>query len=168
MKIKSGLLVTLLASSLAGSAVAADVSAVSGTLLPSFESGFAVSSTDLVNTGQATLGAVSLISGLEEYGSTINELNNGSVFGALTYNNSENSLIPSNGAVVEFSLNTTINQLGYTITSIKSLVSYNLARYNQRYDLSVSVVGSDTFTTITGDGAYTVNRFNTAAVLPEK
>ena len=122
---------------------------------------YGVSTTDLINAGQATLAGITLTSGTARFGSAVGKLNDGSEGGG-GGNNGE-CLAPSDGAVVTVVLNTSGNSAGYDITSIITLTGCadNVTdRISQKYDVAYHVVGGapEAWTTVAGDAGATVVR----------
>ena len=121
---------------------------------------YGVSTTDLINTGQATFSSIAF-SGTANWGSSVGKLNDGSEGGGGA-NNGE-CLAPSDGGVVTVVLDTSVNSFGYDITSIITLTGCadnESDRISQQYDVAYHVAGGapDTWTTLAGDAAATVAR----------
>jgi len=101
------------------------------------------SSTDLVNTGQATFTSLtSTVTPL--FG--LNRVNNG-VAATSTDHSAfwRNTQLPS---TIEFTLNTTVNSYGYDIQTIRSIAGWsgaNITQANQQWELRTRAVGSGTF-----------------------
>ena len=103
------------------------------------------SGTDLVNTGQATLSSAVISSTWFGAGGH----NDGS-----SANNTTNSTFIDNGRLpgtITYTLNTSVNTLGYDITEIRSITGWSensTTHANQDFDVEVSLVGSGSFANI--------------------
>ena len=94
-----------------------------------------VSSTDLINQGQSTY---SSYVGVDEYGGTVGStLNNGTAVEPFGFAHD-----PDGTTTETYTLNTSVNTLGYDIAKIVSLASYADPRTRQNYDVAVHNVGS--------------------------
>ncbi len=120
------------------------------------------SSTDLINAGQPTLSSatVSATFGAVFPGTGINDGN----YTNTTTHNAFFQSGPQFPATATYSLNVSVNTLGYTLTSIKSFMGWqgfsSMAQGNQTYTIEYSVVGSALYSPLatvayspfTGDG----------------
>ena len=84
---------------------------------------------------------------------------------ALTINgsietNSTNVFKGGSGAFIEFDLDTSVNTLGYDITSVSTIAAWNDARAGQAYTVSVRQVGGSFNTLFTHTGANVSNVVN--------
>lgn len=109
-------------------------------------SSFSVSNSDLVNDGQSSLTSVTN-TGITAAG--IIEINNGSV-PAATNTTGDASIVP--GDVLTFNFDTSVNTLGYDITSIVTLAGGN-QRAAQGFDVIVTFMNDSTATVISADTA---------------
>ncbi len=118
------------------------------------------SATDLVNTGQSTLGSVTTTR-TPNFG--FPGLNNGTAATNTTvstfYRNTETP------ASVTFNLNTAVNTNGYTIQSINTIAGWagvNITQANQQYEVLVSSVGDPTFRSL---GTFTNAPFSASSAV---
>jgi len=138
MKATKLVLMTLVMVGLAGLASAALVQTNSSN---GDFNGFAAASDDLINAGQSTLAGVDFSGGVS-FGDpgALNNGDGGDYFGFAW---------DGGNAVVTANLNTSVNTLGYDITSMTSIASwFSSDRYAQTITVAYSLVGSDDFVTL--------------------
>ncbi len=102
------------------------------------QSGFAADATDLVNSDQATFSSLDSTGG-GDYGGSPTNLNNGTTGEYLA------AIYEGGPWTVMFTLNTSVNTLGYTLTSITSIAGWMDPRADQSISVAYSLVGSDDF-----------------------
>ena len=143
--------------SLASATIVQTNDAVSGT-----QSGFAADATDLVNSGQATFSSLDA-SGGWTYGGSPNNLNNGTTDEYIA------AIDDGGNWSATFTLDTSVNTLGYTLTSITSIAGWNDSRANQAISVDYSLVGSDDFVTLGtfSNGAATGGDYTTKITLTD-
>jgi hypothetical protein len=147
---------SLAAFALLGGAVSSALAAPVDSSTTGVPGTFSVSSTDLINQGQATFGASSFV-GTDLYGDGVGNLNNGLVY-TVNSGDTHGSLTPAQGGVATFTLNTSVNTQGYDITSITTLAGGQSGNWgNQKYTVAYTTVSNATFTDLTtvsyGDAA---------------
>jgi hypothetical protein len=107
------------------------------------------SSTDLINAGQSTLASATVSA--TSYGFPASGINDGNYSNTVADNTFYAIVHPVFPATATYNLDTTINLLGYDITSIKSFMGWatvSAAQANQTYTIEVSTVGSALYTTL--------------------
>ncbi len=105
------------------------------------QSAFAADTADLVNSDQATYSSLDASGGWAFGGSPTN-LNNGTTGEYLA------AIDDGGDWSATFTLNTSVNTLGYALTSITSIAGWNDSRANQTISVAYSLVGSDDFVTL--------------------
>lgn len=123
--------------------------------LNAYETTFTASSTDLINSGQTTLGTVT---------SDYNRLNGnygtvGVLYDGVSTGNDSTRALTSNlqSFTITFELDTGTNTLGYDISSILSYAGNPDGRARQEYQVFYSLVGSSSFVQLIPDN-YTTDR----------
>lgn len=114
-----------------------------------------VSSTDLINQGQATLLSYESTSPATYFGGSFNVLNNGVGGGSFIDAASD----AANPFTLTYNFNTSVNEFGYDITGIDTYaVGFGFAGISwQRYEILYSVVGSNNLISL---GTFTNNDTN--------
>lgn len=148
-----------------GLIVAAGVSPVTAAPTVSGSSGnaaYSVSSTDLINGSNAVVTSGTL-RGEEGMSNAVSVLTNGS-FGAADLTQATQVLSISNGTVLTYTLNTSINTLGYSISAINTYSGWrDPGRDNQDYTVSFATVDAPTTFTQVAAVSYNPGNIGTPA-----
>jgi hypothetical protein len=128
--VKAALIIT-------GSADLADVpNSINGNM-----ASFLVSSVDLVNAGQSTL-LLASTSGTTAFGSAFSAVNDGTAGDGINYNIADGYAATASGYTITFDLDTSVNILGYDISSIATFAGWQSYRANQSYEIFYRTVGN--------------------------
>ncbi len=105
---------------------------------------FSVSASDLLEN---SLASATVDAGGGDFGSSEPSLRDAAIYGVGGVSDTADSLTPTNGTIVTYNLDVSLNTLGYDLTSITSLTGsgFGQNRSGQIYDVEVSLVGNVSF-----------------------